>query len=60
MKEAVDLRFTLMAELPNKNLHKFRGKLSLRTNDTSVPGNAVPENGGRPEGSGWAWAGWEA
>ena len=26
----MDLRFTLTAELPNRNLHKFRGKLSLK------------------------------
>ncbi|GAB4813241.1 hypothetical protein N2152v2_000287 [Parachlorella kessleri] len=30
VKAAMDLRFTLTTELPNRNLHKFRGKLSLK------------------------------
>lgn len=50
IKSAMDLRFTLMAELPNKNLHKFRGKLSLKVEDGNRGGTngqpaTVPENG---------------
>ncbi len=53
-KSAMDLQFTLMAELPNKDLHKFRGKLNLRVPDASADGTqpaTVPENGMPAQGA---------
>lgn len=51
----MDLRFTLMAELPNKNLHKFRGKLVLHAPDASGSAHSAAADNGGCWGSSACW-----